>query len=200
MKLLKKIKNNKSVIFNNADIYPNSFDEIRVVSYCKTTKNLTIKDRIKPNDGNYGFNRFAIKTVSGSSLGKWLRKDVANPIYYKSNPVEWRNYEATYDIKELEPSSRKSSTFVLQEYFVPVEDFKSFYPQMIKEKNLKMEKPYSSIMQVFLKMERFLIPAIQKLLKPLEHLMNYVLCKKIIQKSNIILAKETILYLGFVKQ
>lgn len=127
-----KIKNNKSVIFHNADIYPNSFDEIRAVSYCKTTKRLTIEDRLKPNDGNYGFNRFAIKTVSGSSLGKWLRKDIVNPIYYSGNPVEWRNYEATYDVKELEPSSRKKSTYVLQEYFVPAENFKSFYPMLVK--------------------------------------------------------------------
>ncbi|RZJ48786.1 MAG: FAD-binding oxidoreductase [Flavobacterium sp.] len=127
-----EIKNNKNVIFHNADIYPNRFDEIRAVSYSRTTKSLTIQERLKPNDGNYGFNRFAIKAVSGASFGKWLRKDIANPIYYKSNPVQWRNYEATYDVRELEPSSRTKSTYVLQEYFVPVENFKSFYPRLVE--------------------------------------------------------------------
>ena len=44
--------------------------------------------------------------------------------------VEWRNYEASYDVKELEPSSRRTSTYVLQEYFVPVEHLNEFVPRM----------------------------------------------------------------------
>lgn len=126
----KSIRNNGKVIFHNADIYPNGFDEVRAISYLETNKNLTIKDRLKPNDGGYALNRLAIAVVAGSKFGKWLRKKVGNPIYYRKNVVEWRNYEATYDVKELEPNSRKTSTFVLQEYFVPVEKFDSFYPKM----------------------------------------------------------------------
>ncbi|TCC93474.1 FAD-binding oxidoreductase [Pedobacter frigiditerrae] len=126
------IKNNSDVIFHNADIYPRDFDEIRAISYMKTDKELTIKDRLKPNDGSYVMNRFAIKTVSNSCFGKWLRKDVINPLYYSGNVVEWRNYEATYDVAELEPSSREKSTYVLQEYFVPIAQFGSFYPKMIR--------------------------------------------------------------------
>jgi FAD/FMN-containing dehydrogenase len=126
------IRNNDKVVFHNADIYPNTYDEIRAISYSKTDKELTIKDRLKPNDGSFAMNRFAIKTVSNSSFGKWIRKTIINPIYYKNDPVEWRNYEATYDVKELEPSSRNKTTYVLEEYFVPVEKFDSFYPKMIK--------------------------------------------------------------------
>jgi hypothetical protein len=44
--------------------------------------------------------------------------------------VEWRNYEASYDIRELEPASRKDSTYVLQEYFVPVNRFEHFASAM----------------------------------------------------------------------
>jgi hypothetical protein len=44
--------------------------------------------------------------------------------------VTWRNYEASYDVAELEPSSRESSTYVLEEYFVPVERFDDFVPKM----------------------------------------------------------------------
>ena len=126
----KSIRNNKKVIFHNADIYPNGFDEVRAISYLETNKHLTIKDRLKPNDGGYAFNRMAIDIVSGSKFGKWLRKRIGNPIYYRKNIVEWRNYEATYDVKELEPRSRQTSTYVLQEYFVPIEKFDSFYPKM----------------------------------------------------------------------
>lgn len=129
---LKSIRNNSKIVFHNADIYPNDFEEIRAISYVKTDKELTINDRLKPNDGGYAMNRFALKAVSNSCFGKWLRKDVINPLYYVGNPVEWRNYEATYDVAELEPSSRKESTYVLQEYFVPIAQFDTFYPKMIK--------------------------------------------------------------------
>jgi FAD/FMN-containing dehydrogenase len=129
---LKSIRNNSKIIFHNAEIYPSDFEEIRAISYVKTNKELTIKDRLKPNDESYVMNRFAIKTVSNSCFGKWLRKDLINPLYYSGNIIEWRNYEATYDVAELEPSSRKKSTYVLQEYFIPIAQFDSFYPKLIK--------------------------------------------------------------------
>jgi FAD/FMN-containing dehydrogenase len=44
--------------------------------------------------------------------------------------VTWRNHEASYDVAELEPASRNKSTFVLQEYFVPVARFDEFIPKM----------------------------------------------------------------------
>jgi hypothetical protein len=42
----------------------------------------------------------------------------------------WRNYEASLDAASLEPRSRASSTYVLQEYFVPVRHFMSFAQQL----------------------------------------------------------------------
>jgi hypothetical protein len=44
--------------------------------------------------------------------------------------VEWRNYEASYDVSELEPSSRAWDTYVLQEYFVPSTASMTFMPRM----------------------------------------------------------------------
>ena len=49
---------------------------------------------------------------------------------FTGNPVTWRNYEASYDVSELEPASRRSSTYVLQEYFVPVNQFEEFVPRL----------------------------------------------------------------------
>ncbi|MCZ4245325.1 FAD-binding oxidoreductase [Pedobacter punctiformis] len=129
---MSKIRNKPNIIFHNADIYPSDFEEVRAVSYVKTDKNLTVKDRLKPNDENYALNRFALKVVSGSLFGKWIRHHIIDPLHYTGKVVEWRNYEATYDINELEPSSRKKSTYVLQEYFIPVEGFESFLPKMLK--------------------------------------------------------------------
>jgi hypothetical protein len=50
--------------------------------------------------------------------------------FYLRRVVHWRNYEAGYDMAELEPSSRERKTYVLQEYFVPVSKFGEFVPKM----------------------------------------------------------------------
>ncbi len=44
--------------------------------------------------------------------------------------MHWRNFEAGYDVAELEPPSRMHRTYVLQEYFVPVEELENFVPKM----------------------------------------------------------------------
>jgi len=126
-----EIRNQSHVVFHNADIYPNDFSEVRAVSYVKTNKALTTTDRIKPNTGSYSMNKFAMKVVSGSDFGKWIRKKIFDPMHYNTEIVEWRNYEATYDVAELEPKSRKNSTYVLQEYFIPVDHFDTFTPKLI---------------------------------------------------------------------
>ena len=68
--------------------------------------------------------------ISEFSVGKWFRQYLIDPIIYTNKPIEWRNYEASQDVFELEPESRKQSTYVLQEYFVPVDQFDNFYPLM----------------------------------------------------------------------
>jgi hypothetical protein len=49
---------------------------------------------------------------------------------FRGHPVTWRNYEASYDVSELEPSSRARTTYVLQEYFVPEDSLPAFVPRM----------------------------------------------------------------------
>ena len=53
-----------------------------------------------------------------------------DPFLYLKRRVHWRNFEAGYDVAELEPPSRAHRTYVLQEYFVPVERFDEFVPKM----------------------------------------------------------------------
>ncbi|MNL07024.1 D-arabinono-1,4-lactone oxidase [compost metagenome] len=49
----------------------------------------------------------------------------------KKELVVWRNYEASYDVAQLEPKTpRLLFTYVLQEYFVPVGKFDEFIPKM----------------------------------------------------------------------
>lgn len=43
----------------------------------------------------------------------------------------WRNYEASYDVSNLHPIASKNKSFVLQEYFIPIERFDEFYPDLV---------------------------------------------------------------------
>lgn len=127
---LNNIRNNKDVIFQNGDLYPPNYDQIRSVFWTKTAKPLTDLDRLLPENESYALETKLAKIVSWGNSGKWLRKNIIDPYVYSSEIVRWRNKEASYDVKELEPSSRDASTYVLEEYFIPVENIKSFVPKM----------------------------------------------------------------------
>ncbi len=127
---LDNIQNDSKIIFHNAVIYPDQYEQIRAISYSKTPKKTTVNYRLKPKGQKYIFRKFVLGIISEFSVGKWFRQYLIDPIIYKSKPIEWRNYEASQDVFELEPESRKQSTYVLQEYFVPVDQFDNFYPLM----------------------------------------------------------------------
>jgi FAD/FMN-containing dehydrogenase len=126
----KNVRNNANVIFHNADIFPTAFDVVRVTSYTKTDKPVTISERLTRADADYSGNRRIVEVVSEWPGGKWMRQHILDPWLYRQSSVEWRNYEASYDVRELEPVSRKLSTFVLQEYFVPASRLDEFVPRM----------------------------------------------------------------------
>lgn len=126
----KNIRENREVVFHNADIYPPEFNTVRATSYLETDKPVTVTDRLIPADNSYWLDRSAFWVMSEVPFGKAFRRYVIDPLLFRGERVEWRNYEASYDVKELEPSSRKDSTYVLQEYFVPVENLEKFVPKM----------------------------------------------------------------------
>ena len=82
---------------------------------------MTTPYRLQPHRRAYPLERYFIWAVSETPLGKWRREFLIDPLLYLFRKVHWRNYEAGYDVAELEPVSRKHRTYVLQEYFVPVE-------------------------------------------------------------------------------
>jgi FAD/FMN-containing dehydrogenase len=125
-----EIRSDPKAVFHNGDIYPPSFNTVRAVTWSETDKPVTNKDRLIGRNENYWLGRQLIWITSEWPFGKWLRQRVFDPPAYLRDPVVWRNHEASYDVAELEPSSRKDSTYVLQEYFVPVERFDEFYPKM----------------------------------------------------------------------
>jgi FAD/FMN-containing dehydrogenase len=126
----KNIRDSRLAVFHNADIYPDEFDNVHAVSYLKTDKPVTVKERLVPTDRSYRLDRFVYWVVSEWPFGKTIREYVIEPLLFTGESVRWRNYEASYDVAELEPSSRKDTTYVLQEYFVPVQRFDEFVPKL----------------------------------------------------------------------
>ncbi|GLX78274.1 hypothetical protein tinsulaeT_16140 [Thalassotalea insulae] len=124
------IRDNKAVVFHNADIYPPDFEAIRNVSWLKTDKPVTEAERLIPKNKEYGWQPKVAGFVADYDVGKWVRQTIFDPIYYAQEAVYWRNYEASYDVNELEPSDRKEYTDALREYFVPVANFSRFAEKM----------------------------------------------------------------------
>lgn len=124
------IRNNSKVIFQNGDLYPPKYNIINNVSWLETDKALTDTVRVTQQGENYGLEHTMVSLVSKSDVGKWARKAVIDPLVYSSEKVVWRNREASYDVAELEPKSREKETYVLQEYFIPVNKIQEFIPKM----------------------------------------------------------------------
>lgn len=123
---MNSIREKESVVFHNGDIYPPLYKNVRAVSWSKTTRKPTEKTRLMQLAAAYPIERYFIGAFSKSSFGKWRREFIIDPILFFKKKVHWRNYEAGYDVLELEPESRKDSTYVLQEYFVSIHQFDAF--------------------------------------------------------------------------
>jgi FAD/FMN-containing dehydrogenase len=126
----KNIRNDKNVVFQNGDLYPPDFDLINSVAWKATDKPLTDTVRVTPAGQKYWLEAKMMSLVSSGDIGKWIRKNILDPYLYSDEKVIWRNREASYDVQELEPASRKDETYVLQEYFIPVQNITSFIPKM----------------------------------------------------------------------
>lgn len=124
------IRNDPRAVFHNANIYPPDYTMVNSVTYSATNDPLTVPDRLSPAGKSYRLDRFGWWVVSEWPFGKSIRRRLFDPAYLGGEAVTWRNYEASYDTAELEPASRENSTYVLEEYFVPVDHFDDFVVRM----------------------------------------------------------------------
>ena len=125
-----KVRHFGDAVFHNADLYPPHYRKVRSVTWARTDEATTEPRRLQQGGQSYSVNRYFVWAVTETPLGKWRREYLIDPLLYLFRKVHWRNFEAGYDVAELEPVSRKFTTYVLQEYFVPVERFNDFVPKM----------------------------------------------------------------------
>jgi FAD/FMN-containing dehydrogenase len=122
----RSVKNSQNCIFHNADLLPPNFDAPVAVSWRTTTKTLTEPARLVARGQTYDLNQNVIFVMTEIPLGELLRRKVVHPLLLAKPAVQWRNHEASLDVAELEPRTRAMSTYVLQEYFIPVRHFVAF--------------------------------------------------------------------------
>ena len=124
------VRDDEGVVFHNGDLYVPKYDTVNAVTWVETKKPVTTTDRLMQPQKGYPLYAYLFWAVSETPLGKWRRRYLIEPLFYLRSRVHWRNYEAGYDVGELEPPSRVDATYVLQEYFVPVDRFDEFVPKM----------------------------------------------------------------------
>lgn len=126
----KTVRENPEAIFHNADLYPPHYGRCLAVTWSRTDLPHRRSERMQSAKTTYPVHRYFYWAVTETPLGKWRREHLFDPAFYRKALIYWRNFEAGYCVGELEPDSRKHKTYVLQEYFVPLERFDEFAAKM----------------------------------------------------------------------
>ncbi len=116
----------ESCMLHNADLLPPEFNEPVCVTWRTMTKPLTELGRLVPQHQNYGVEKNVLWALTELPGGSRLNTSVVHPLLTARPCVKWLNHEASLDVAELEPRTRRISTYVLQEFFVPRRRFLSF--------------------------------------------------------------------------
>jgi hypothetical protein len=126
----KRVRENQDVVFHNGDLYGPDFDTVRAQSWLKTQAELTTESPLSHSAAPGSAARALLYWICELPFGHAARRYLYDSWVYSEQPVVMRNHEASYDVIELEPESRVDSTYVLQEYFVPVAQLEAFVPKL----------------------------------------------------------------------
>lgn len=124
------IEGSDVAVFHNADLYPPDYTDVVAITFQQTDDPVTVEDRLQQTGSSTFLERTLYWAVMDLPGGKSMRENWYDPYRLGSKHVVWRNYEASYDAFELEPASREKRTYVLQEYFVPVDNLEAFAADM----------------------------------------------------------------------
>lgn len=126
------VLNRPDVMLHHAVIYPTEYERIAAEVSTVTDKPLTISERLAPMRRANAVERSVLDVVAHTPAGPFVHEHIYDPLTSGQTAVAWRNYEAARDAYSLEPASRARSTYVLQEYFIPVDGFGAFVARMAR--------------------------------------------------------------------
>jgi FAD/FMN-containing dehydrogenase len=122
----------EEALLHNADLMPPRFDRPLAITWRRTEASATIAERLVPEDRDYSRDQNLIWAASELPIGDDVRERKMTRRQLGEHPVVWRNREASLDADALEPRTRLMSTYLLQEYFIPVAGFLGFAAEMRK--------------------------------------------------------------------
>lgn len=130
------IKNNKDIGLFNANLYSPHFDKIISFAWYKTDTPLTIFSLAHQYDDQSNIVRTYQSSIleyaiSEFHMAKKLRFLLDKKIIKNNNYVVWRSYEMSESVNNLAPSDQYVSK-ILQEYFIPVQQFQNFVDALKK--------------------------------------------------------------------
>lgn len=117
-------------VMHNADLVPPAFDAPVAITWRNTDKPLTRPRRLVPRGQAYTAQRHALWAVTEVPLAASLRGPATDVVRRAKSAVAWRNHEASLDTSALEPASRRTATYALDEFFVPPRHAESFVREM----------------------------------------------------------------------
>jgi len=123
------VRDNPNVVMHNGILYPDAYETVRAVSYVRSEAALTEEERLVPANRDYTMMRTALG-IATSKSGAKLRETAFDPLLYQDTKVQWRNHEASLDVRELQPIAGPEYSYVLQEYFVPEAKLEGFVSDM----------------------------------------------------------------------
>jgi FAD/FMN-containing dehydrogenase len=116
----------RDMVLHNADMAPPRFDAPVAVNWRRTRKPVTDVRRLVPRDADYARDATLIWAASELPHGDAVRQRFFTDAMLREPAVVARNLQASLDVRSLEPWTRRFSTYLLQEYFVPVAACVSF--------------------------------------------------------------------------
>lgn len=117
-------------VLHNADLSPPRFDRPLAITWRRSDAPLTRTERLVPEDLDYDREQNLIWSASELPFGDSIRERVMTRAQLRDRPVVLRNLEASLDADALEPRTRRMSTYLLQEYFIPERHFAVFARQL----------------------------------------------------------------------
>lgn len=124
------VQSRSDALMHNADLLPPRFDAPVTVTWRRSTAALTDEKRLTPVGADYAHEQNMIWALSELPGGPQLRaRSVVAPQISEARVIH-RNLEASLDVAALEPRTRAMSTYLLQEYFIPVRSFLPFATRM----------------------------------------------------------------------
>lgn len=117
-------------VLHHGILYPPELKKVTAVVSRKTQAPPTVSARLPDIPEGPSAQADGIALVATTGFGKLLRRTVVDHTMLSAPVVATRNYLAADDVGVLEPPSREAFTYVLQEYFVPEDQFTPFISAM----------------------------------------------------------------------